>query len=128
MSAEPQYSPGVCNIGPAERQQRYRYAAASIVAAVVYAGTVVFADAPPVLLIGLAVPVALATEWLLQARRSFCATLALAGRYAFDGATGQVETPANRRVDQVTAVRFVAVGIVAGLFAAGLAYWLAVSV
>jgi hypothetical protein len=81
----PDYEPGVCNIGSAERRRRYRYAGVCAVAAVAYAAAVLATSVPTALLLGLFVPLSLGTEFLLQARRSFCASLGFRGRFDLRG-------------------------------------------
>lgn len=84
-SPPPDYEPGVCNIGSAERRRRYRYAGVCAVAAVAYAAAVLATSVPTALLLGLFVPLSLGTEFLLQARRSFCASLGFRGRFDLRG-------------------------------------------
>jgi len=122
VSSADRYRPGVCNIGVSERRRRYRYAAAAFVAAVAYFVAVVVSDAPAVLLVGLFVPLSLGAEWTLQARRSFCAVLALTGGYSFDDTSGEVTRPADRRADAVTGLLFACLGIVAGAVGTAIAY------
>jgi hypothetical protein len=89
----PDYEPGVCNIGSAERRRRYRYAGACAVAAVAYAAAVLATSVPTALLLGLFVPFSLGTEFLLQARRSFCASFGFRGRFDLRGdGSGSVAT------------------------------------
>lgn len=89
----PDYEPGVCNIGSAERRRRYRYAGVCAVAAVAYAAAVLATSVPTALLLGLFVPFSLGTEFLLQARRSFCANLGFRGRFDLRGdGSGSVAT------------------------------------
>ena len=93
----PDYEPGVCNIGSAERRCRYRYAGVCAVAAVAYAATVLATSVPTALLLGLFVPLSLGTEFLLQARRSFCASLGFRGRFDLRGdGPGSVATDGGR--------------------------------
>jgi hypothetical protein len=84
----PGYRPGVCNIGATERRRRYRYAAVAAAAAVAYAAVVLAWSVPTALLLGLFVPFALGLEFLLQARRSFCASLGFRGRFDLRGDGG----------------------------------------
>ena len=127
MSSESRYRPGVCNIGASERRKRYRYAAVAFAAAVGYLLVVLASGAPPILLVGLFVPVSLGVELALQARRDFCAALALSGRYSFDDESGAVEDPSARRTDRNVGIRFVCVGLAAGAVTSALAYGVAVS-
>jgi hypothetical protein len=122
VSSDARYRPGVCNIGASERRRRYRYAAVALVAAVAYFVAVVVTDAPAVLLVGLFVPLSLGAEWALQARRSFCAGLALTGGYSFDDTDGEVTRPADRRADVAAGLLFACLGIVAGAVGTAVAY------
>jgi hypothetical protein len=137
----PGYEPGVCNIGSVEQRRRYRYAGACAVAAVGYAGAVLATSAPTALLLGLFVPFSLGTEFLLQARRSFCASLGLRGRFDFGGeggsgtdpaaaggggdtvgGAGRVTDPAARRADRRYALRLTVLGVLVGAAGAVVAY------
>ena len=142
----PDYRPGVCNIGGRERRRRYRYAGLSAVAAVVYAVAVLALSVPTALLLGLFVPLSLGTEFLLQARRSFCAQLGFRGRFDLredgvddrvtadggdgrvegtPGAAGRVADPDARRADRRYALRLTVLGVLGGGAGAVLVYALA---
>ncbi|GGM62602.1 hypothetical protein GCM10009017_10880 [Halarchaeum rubridurum] len=104
----------MCNIGRRERRRRYTYAAAALVAAGAFVVGVVLGVVPQELVPALFVPLALAAEWYLQASKSFCAALALLGRYSFEDADehGAVEDPADRAADQQYAVQITATAVV----------------
>ncbi|MFC7176056.1 hypothetical protein [Halosegnis marinus] len=121
-SAESRYRPGACNIGGSERRRRYRYAAVAFAAAAAYLAAVLVVGAPTFLLAGLFVPFSLGTEWALQARRSFCASLALSGRYSFDGDGGEVDDADAHRSDRNAGLVFAGLGILAGAVATGIVY------
>lgn len=108
------YRAGVCNIGERERRRRYTYAAAALVAAGAFVLSVAIGVVPHELVPALFVPLALATEWYLQASKSFCAFLALVGRYSFEdaGERGTVSDPDARAADQKYAVRITAISVV----------------
>lgn len=121
------YRPGACNIGRTARRERGVVALVSFLGAVGYATFVLVSDFPTVLLLGLFVPLSLAIEWGLQARRSFCVTLALLGRYDFreaatDGGHGTVEPRAAREQDRTYALRLTVIGLGAGAALTGLVY------
>jgi hypothetical protein len=124
MNVPSAYRPGACNIGSDARRERRRVAAVALFGAIGYATFVLVTPAPRFLLLGLFVPLSLGVEWWLQARRSFCATLALQGRYDFrgDGGTGAVEDETARREDRRYAVRLTVVGLAAGAVLTGLIY------
>ncbi|MDZ7747177.1 MAG: hypothetical protein U5K28_12030 [Halobacteriales archaeon] len=120
-----QYEPGVCNIGGEERQQRRRYAAIAFVAALVYLIAVLASSLPTVLLVGLFIPLSIGFEMALQARRAFCANLALSGEYAFDDEIGQVTDLDARRRDRTTGLKLTVLGIVGGAVTTALVYGVA---
>lgn len=122
MSTEPQYSAGACNIGGSERRARYRYAGVALLAALAYLAVVLATDLPAFLLVGLFAPFSLAAEWALQARRSFCASLALSGEYAFDGQAGEVADAEARRADRNAALKFAVAGVAVGAVATAAVY------
>jgi len=130
------YRPGVCNIGSRERRRRYRYAGVCAAAAVAYAAGVLVTTLPAALLLGLFVPLSLGTEFLLQARRSFCARLGFRGRFDFggeddgpvatDGGGSRVTDPAARAADRRYAFRLTVLGVLGGAAGAVLVYGAAV--
>lgn len=122
MSTPPAYQPARCNIGSTERRRRYRLATGAYVAALAYAATVVLSGAPAFLLVGLVVPLSLGTEWLLQARQSFCAGLALSGRFSFEGRVGRVPNGPARESDRRYGFRLFLLGLGAGVGATALVY------
>jgi hypothetical protein len=125
MDTPSTYRPGTCNIGGAARRQRLLVALVAFLGAGGYAAFVTVSGAPTVLLPGLFVPFALGIEYGLQARRSFCATLALQGRYDFrgeGGGTGSVGDPAARRDDRQYALRLAVLGLLGGAVLTGVAY------
>lgn len=143
------YRPGVCNIGSTERRRRYRYAGISGVVAVAYAAGVLAWSVPTALLLGLFVPLSLGTEFLLQARRSFCASLGFRGRFDLRGdewgaeadapavadgggggddaagAAGRVTGPAARAADRRYALRLTLLGVLGGSAGTALVYGIA---
>ena len=141
----PGYRPGVCNIGGHERRRRYRYAGVCALAAVAYAVAVLAWSAPTALLLGLFVPLSLGTEFLLQGRRSFCASLGLRGRFdlrdadresvasvAADGGrggspggseeVGRVTDPSALAADRRYALRLTVLGVLGGAAGSALVY------
>ena len=124
-----QYKFGACDAGYAERRRRYVYAVVAYLAAVGFLGLVLAFDAKP-LVVGLAVPIALGTEWLLQARESLCRRLGLrtsGGSAPSESARcgeGRATHRAARRRALVLTLTGLATGVVA-TGAVGLALWLA---
>ena len=105
------YEPGVCNIGRGEQFQRYVYAALAGVAAVAYVVVAVLLNVPSALLAGVFVPLALAVEWAVQARTSFCVRFALLGRYDTGNGGGEVDGREARREDIRQSVRITVLSI-----------------
>jgi hypothetical protein len=96
------YTPGVCNIGPAERRQRliigWVGAAITLLALVV----MVVAHVPTPLRVLLAFPAVVAATGFLQYAMHFCVNFAMRGLYNFDS-TGSEENVVDaqmRRADQ----------------------------
>jgi hypothetical protein len=130
VTAPSAYRPGVCNIGPAARRERGLVALVSFAGAIGYAAFVLVSNLPTLLLLGLFVPFSVAIEWGLQARRSFCVTLAFQGRYDFrdtatDGA-GMVEPSTAREQDRKYALHLTLLGLAAGAALTALVYAAAV--
>lgn len=116
------YRPGTCNIGTRQRQRRYRLAAVAFLAGVVYVAVVALSSAPTALELGAFVPFSLGVEWYLQGRRSFCAALGFAGRYEFDGGSGEVPDEDARTTDRRYAFRLTVLGLVGGATLSLVAY------
>lgn len=122
MSVSSQYEAGVCNIGGNERRRRRRYAAVAFVAALAYLVVVLASSLPTLLLVGLFVPLAIGFEMALQARRAFCASLALSGEYAFDDERGQVADSDARRTDRAAGLKLTVLGIAGGAVTTAVVY------
>lgn len=116
------YRPGACNIGTRQRRQRYRLAGVALLGAAAYLALVGLSDAPTVLTLGTFVPFSLGVEWYLQGRRSFCATLGFAGRYAFEASEGSVTDSEAVRADRRYAFRLTLLGLLGGALLAVGAY------
>ena len=114
MSGSSQYEAGVCNIGGNERQKRRRYAAVAFAVALAYLVGVLASSLPTLLLVGLFVPLSIGFEMALQARRAFCANLAISGEYAFDEERGQVADPDARQADRTAGLKLAVLGIAGG--------------
>lgn len=108
------YRPGACNIGAHRRRQRYRLAAGAFLVAVAYLVIVAVSGVPSVFALGAFVPLSLGCEWCLQGRRSFCAALGFAGRYAVADRDGVVTDGEARQADRRYAFRLTLLGLLAG--------------
>ena len=110
------YRPAQCNIGRRGRWRRAAFAAVSALVAAAFVGAYLVGAIPRLLLIGVFAPLAVAIEFAVQAYESFCVSLALLGRYDFRGEDGESERgrvtdPANRRDDQLYALRISVVSV-----------------
>ncbi|MEX1333960.1 MAG: hypothetical protein AB1Z66_01520 [Candidatus Limnocylindrales bacterium] len=113
------YQPGVCNIGPAEIRRRRLIGYLGLAAAVVVALLLLAVDAPAWMRLGLALPVAVGLEGLIQARERFCAGFAMAGLQNMGelGSETAVEDDEARAADRRKAMRIHATAIAGGLIA-----------
>lgn len=120
-----QYRFGACDAGHAERRRRYVYAVVAYLAAVGYLGVVLVLDATP-LVVGLVAPLALGTEWFLQARESLCRRLGLRASSAEPSRCGTQR--ATQRAARRRAFVLTLAGLATGAVGTGvvvLALWLA---
>ncbi|MEX1296523.1 MAG: hypothetical protein AB1Z67_10160 [Candidatus Limnocylindrales bacterium] len=113
------YQPGVCNIGPAEIRRRRLIGYLGLAAAVVVALLLLAVDAPAWMRLGLALPVAVGLEGLIQARERFCAGFAMAGLQNMGelGSETAVEDDEARAADRRKAMRIHATAIAGSLIA-----------
>ena len=113
-----EYSPGACNIGPAEIARRRRSGFVGLGAAAALAAGLLLVDAPVVARWLVALPLAVGAVGFLQAHFRFCAAYGAAGVRNFGplGSTERVEDAAARRADRAKAV-----GIAAASGAIGVA-------
>lgn len=97
------YVPGVCNIGPAEREKRRQLGWGGLVFVVI--GLVCFPvfDAPMWIRPLIAIPAAIAANGFLQSAMHFCVGFAMRGLYNLGTALGTEENVMDaeqRRADQ----------------------------
>ncbi len=129
MTFEPQsgrtaYSPGQCNIGPAEIARRRRAGHVGTAVAVGLLAGLVLADAPRAARLLVALPAAGAASGYLQARLRFCAGFGSRGVFNF-GEIGSLETvpdAVDRERDRARSRQIgaasAAIGVAAGVAAA----------
>ncbi len=113
----PAYSPGACNIGPAEIRRRQAAGVAGVAAAIALGAVLVALDAPPLSRLLVALPLGVGLSGFLQARARFCANYGWRGLRNL-GAIGdvqRVEDAESRRADRRKALS------IFGLSAAGAA-------
>lgn len=101
----PEYRPGTCNIGAAERRRRRQFAVVATVAASGWIGAVAIGVLPDPFMLLVFAPVMLAVEWTIEAQTAFCVRLAARGRYSFGGTRARVEDLDDRSVDAARAIR-----------------------
>lgn len=126
MSALNEYIPGVCNIGRAEVRQRKVIGWVGLAVTVgAWIACIVFQVAPAWRL-ALFVPASIAATGFLQAAWHFCATFGVLGLSNFGpnvGKTDTVEQAEFRRQDRRTALKIIALSLLAGVAVAGVAYF-----
>lgn len=104
----PEYQPGKCNIGEAEKRRRYALGLVASVATLVLITWVLATDGPMWLLAFSAVPLFGAAEGYFQGRLDFCTGFAALGVYDVSDEGGdrrKVPTEENERADRRRARR-----------------------
>jgi hypothetical protein len=122
-TSQPEYRPGVCNIGPEEQARRRRAGHVGTITTLVLFGALVAVGAPPIARIMLALPATIAASGYLQAWLKFCAGFGSRGVFNF-GPVGTVEAvgdPEARARDRARANQIglasVLIGVVIGAIA-----------
>jgi len=123
-TAQQEYIPGVCNIGPAERRKR-RMAGISgtIVTLIVLVGLLIV-DAPLLWRLILVVPAAGAASGFLQDAMHFCAGFGMKGIYNVINSAGvvdNVELEGARLADRRKAIQILLYSLAIGLIVVALA-------
>jgi hypothetical protein len=127
MAASTEYIPGVCNIGRAEVRQRKVIGWIGLAATVVAWIACVVLKVSPLWRLALFIPASIAATGFLQAAWHFCATFGVLGVSNFGpnvGRTDTVEQAEFRRQDRRTALKIIALSLVAGIAVAAAAYLL----
>lgn len=122
--AASEYIPGVCNIGRAEIRQRKVIGWFGLAVTVgAWIACSVF-EVAPVWRLALVAPASIAATGFLQAAWHFCATFGVLGLSNFGsvGRTDTVEQAEFRRQDRRTALKIIALSLVAGAIVAAAAY------
>jgi hypothetical protein len=83
-----EYTPGVCNIGPAEIARRRRAGHTGVLLTVIAFTALVLIDAPPIARLLLVFPAAVAASGYLQAWLRFCAAFGRLGVFNFGDVGG----------------------------------------
>ncbi|MGE3243635.1 MAG: hypothetical protein AB7I57_21370, partial [Pirellulales bacterium] len=116
---------GVCNIGRAEVRQRWRIGWIGLAATVGAWITCSLLGVAPAWRLALFVPASIAATGFLQAAWHFCATFGVLGRSNFGptiGHTDTIEQAEFRRQDRRTALKIIALSLLAGAVVAAAAY------
>jgi hypothetical protein len=115
-TADAQYVPGVCNIGPYEIARRRRAGHAAALVTIVMLAILLVVGAPPLLRLVIALPAAGAAIGYLQAQLKFCAGFGSLGEFNFGplGRAQHVADAADRARDRARAVQIIAAGAVIG--------------
>jgi len=108
------YTPGVCNIGPAERKQRLNIGWVGVVLVVI--GLVCFTlfDAPTWVRLLIAIPAALAANGFLQYAMHFCVNFGMRGLFNVGTGLGTEENVVDaemRKADQRKALQIIGLSL-----------------
>jgi len=121
-----EYTPGACNIGPAEIARRRRSGHVGAIVTVVFLAALIAIDAPPAFRLLVALPAAGAAAGYLQAWLRFCAAFGFRGIFNFEtlGKTRSVIDRDALRRDRRRAVQIgiaaLAIGVAVGALATAL--------
>jgi hypothetical protein len=125
MATSNEYIPGVCNIGRAEIRQRKLLGWIGLAVTVgAWIACSVY-EASPAWRLALFVPASIAATGFLQAAWHFCATFGVLGVSNFGSSVGKTDTVEQaefRRQDRRTALKIIALSMLAGVFVAAAAY------
>jgi hypothetical protein len=125
MATSHEYVPGVCNIGRAEIRQRKLIGWWALAVSVGLWIALAVCEVAPAWRLALFVPASLAATGFLQATWRFCATFGVLGVSNFGPSVGKTDTVAQaefRRLDRRTALKIVALSVLAGAVVALAAY------
>jgi hypothetical protein len=125
MKKNPEYIPGVCNIGPSERRMRLRAGRLGTGATVLLWAAFWYFRVPAVWRLTLFFPAVMAAIGFLQAAFHFCAAFGLLGVFNTGtqfGKTETVEQAEFRRQDRRKALLIVLYSVLIGIAAAAAGY------
>ncbi|MBN1440724.1 MAG: hypothetical protein JW929_15060 [Anaerolineales bacterium] len=125
MPKNPEYVPGVCNIGPAEIRMRKRAGWMGLAAAVVFGAALILLPIPRLWRLAVFFPAAMSALGFLQAAMHFCAAYGVLGVFNLgvrNGETDTVEQAEFRRQDRIKAAQIILYSILAGAAAAAAVY------
>ena len=127
MNQASTYTPGVCNIGPAEIRRRRRAGWGGVAATAVLLAALWAVRAPAAWLWLTALPVAAAAVGFLQAALHFCANFGLRGVYNFSPKLGRTDTVIQaqyRAADRHKANRIILASLAIGVAVAAIIFLL----
>lgn len=112
-----EYISGVCNIGPAEIQQRKRVALGGFVALVICYIALIATGAATATRWVLFFPAAIAAIGFVQARRKFCLAYGFMGTFNFGqlGHLSKTQSVEEKRTDRKVALSILAQGVLLAL-------------
>ncbi len=121
------YTPGVCNIGPAEIARRRFFGFVGLFAALFLYVLLAYFAVPRAFRLLVFFPAMMSATGFIQARMRFCVYFGTHGYYNFGpkmGKTENVKEQKYRELDRKKSMQLVAYSAVTGLLAALLAYYL----
>lgn len=119
---EPEYQPGVCNIGPTQQRRRLLLGVGSLLLAVLHVAAVVVVGWPRWTLLAATFPLYGAAMGYIQYRERFCVGFAGMGIFDVGDGTNQVLNEAALAADRKRAVQLNAKSLAAGVAGALLIY------
>ncbi len=127
MSANSEYVPGVCNIGPAEIRMRRLSGWIGLVFTILLWGAFILLRVPAPWRLLLFLPATVSASGFLQAAMHFCANFGMRGVFNFRsevGKTDTVEQAEFRRKDRAKALRIILYSSLIGIVVAAVGYFL----
>jgi hypothetical protein len=125
MSANSEYIPGVCNIGPAEIRMRRLSGWIGLVFTILLWGAFILLRVPAPWRLLLFLPATASASGFLQAAMHFCANFGMRGVFNFRaeiGKTDTVEQAEFRRKDRAKALRIILYSSLIGIAVAAAGY------
>jgi hypothetical protein len=127
MSSNPEYIPGICNIGPSEIQKRKQAGWIGLVFTIVFWLVFSILHVPSAWKLLLFFPATMSAIGFLQARMHFCAAFGMVGVFNFSlkvGKTDTVEQVEFRRKDKQKALQIIIYSAFIGIVVAVVGYLL----
>lgn len=120
-----EYQPGACNIGARERRRRRWVGITGFVLAAAFVAAAVYAELPPLALLGVFVFLVPGFLGVLQDRTAFCAGFAVKERYDFSGSDGDAGAVRDKSAvpkDRVQATKMVLAAVLGAAVVTGAVY------